>query len=412
MTLRSLIFWPHLVVGLTCGLVILLMSATGVLLTYERQMIAWSDSDYRSAPPATGAARLPIDRLIEEFERARPGTSPASIAIGHEPDAPVVFTGGQQPVYADAYSGAVLGDGAWLMRRVMSDLRSWHRWFGAEGEGRAVARAITGWANLLFAFLALSGLYLWFPRKWARANVKAVLAFNWSARGKARDFNWHNVIGFWTLVPLVIVVVSAVPISFPWANALVYQAVGEVAPAGRGGGAGGRAARGADARRPEAPVPGAGEDGSGSAVTGAAESPRDLDALMARAQRHVDGWRTISLRLPASPDAPVVFAIDRGDGGQPHLRSTLTLNQTTGEVISDEVFSSQTPGRRSRSVMRFAHTGEVLGIAGQTVAGLVSLGGTVMVWTGFALAWRRFRAWSTRRFRRGEPSESARSSAA
>ena len=147
-------------------------------------------------------------------------------------------------------------------------------------------------------------------------------------------------------------------------------------------------------------------------MTGAAESPRDLDALMARAQRHVDGWRTISLRLPASPDAPVVFAIDRGDGGQPHLRSTLTLNQTTGEVISDEVFSSQTPGRRIRSVMRFAHTGEVLGIAGQTVAGLVSLGGTVMVWTGFALAWRRFRAWSTRRFRRGEPSESARSSAA
>ena len=47
--------------------------------------------------------------------------------------------------------------------------------------------------------------------------------------------------------------------------------------------------------------------------------------------------------------------------------------------------------------MRFAHTGEVLGLAGQTVAGLVSAGGVVLVWTGIALALRRFLAWIKRR---------------
>ena len=50
--------------------------------------------------------------------------------------------------------------------------------------------------------------------------------------------------------------------------------------------------------------------------------------------------------------------------------------------------------------MRFAHTGEVLGIPGQTIAGVVSAGGAVLVWTGFALAWRRFRAWLKRRAER------------
>jgi uncharacterized iron-regulated membrane protein len=39
--------------------------------------------------------------------------------------------------------------------------------------------------------------------------------------------------------------------------------------------------------------------------------------------------------------------------------------------------------------VRFLHTGEVLGIAGQTIAGLVSLTSLFMVWTGLALAWRR-----------------------
>ena len=59
MTLRTLIFWPHLIAGVVAGAIVLIMSVTGVLLTYERQLIAWSDSGFRSSPPAQGAARLP-----------------------------------------------------------------------------------------------------------------------------------------------------------------------------------------------------------------------------------------------------------------------------------------------------------------------------------------------------------------
>ena len=48
MTLRTLIFWPHLIAGVVAGAVVLTMSVTGVLLTYERQLNAWSDSEFRS----------------------------------------------------------------------------------------------------------------------------------------------------------------------------------------------------------------------------------------------------------------------------------------------------------------------------------------------------------------------------
>jgi uncharacterized iron-regulated membrane protein len=47
------------------------------------------------------------------------------------------------------------------------------------------------------------------------------------------------------------------------------------------------------------------------------------------------------------------------------------------------------PGRKARSIIRFLHTGEVLGIAGQTLAGIVSLISLLMFWTGLALAYRR-----------------------
>jgi uncharacterized iron-regulated membrane protein len=180
------------------------------------------------------------------------------------------------------------------------------------------------------------------------------------------------------------VVLSAMPISFGWFNALVYRAVGETLPAPAGGGraAEGPAQEGGGGRReprPETPI---------SSVT--------LQSLWSRAESHVSGWRTVSLRIPA-PGAPAVFTIDTGDGGQPHLRSTLTLDSRTGEIARYETFADLTLGRRIRNTMRFAHTGEVLGIPGQTVAGVVSAGGSVLVWTGLALAWRRFRAWKGRR---------------
>jgi hypothetical protein len=40
-------------------------------------------------------------------------------------------------------------------------------------------------------------------------------------------------------------------------------------------------------------------------------------------------------------------------------------------------------------MIRFLHTGEALGLAGQTVAGLVSATRRILVWTGLALAYRR-----------------------
>jgi len=74
-------------------------------------------------------------------------------------------------------------------------------------------------------------------------------------------------------------------------------------------------------------------------------------------------------------------------------------------------FSAGSPGRRLRSILRFAHTGEVLGVVGQTIAGLVTLGATVLVYTGLALAWRRLLKWMRRRRRFGEHGTARRAAA-
>jgi uncharacterized iron-regulated membrane protein len=381
MKLRTLLFWPHLIAGVLAGALILVMSVTGVLLTYERQMVEWSNSDLRSEV-GPGATRLPIDRVVAAFQQAQPDLAPGSVVVGVEADDPVVVSVGQRAFYLDAYSGRLLGEGRQGMRQFMSDVRAWHRWLAVEGEGRATARWYTGWSNVLFLFIVCSGLYLWLPRKWSWQHLRPVIWFTGGARGKARDFNWHNAIGVWCLVPLFIVVLSAVPISFPWASDLVYRIAGEEPPAGgrRGGGP-------AEARR---------EGGRGRGGEAPRVSTEGLDGMLQRAAQQERDWQTMTVRLPESDRGPVNVAIDRGDGGQPQLRSTLTLDRA-GAVVRYETFADQGPGRQLRSLMRFAHTGEVLGLPGQTIAGVASAGAVVLVWTGIALALRRGRAWLSRR---------------
>jgi uncharacterized iron-regulated membrane protein len=381
---RKVIFWAHLATGVAAGLVVFVMSVTGVLLTYEKQVLAWANARaYQVSAPAPGAERLGPEALLASALRTEEG-KPTAVTWRAGADRPVeVAFGRERTVFVDPYTGAVLGQGAAGVRSFFRSVTDWHRWLAARGESRDTGKAVTGAANLGFLFLVLSGFYLWWPRNWTRRVLRGITRFQGGLSPRARDFNWHNVIGFWSSVPLAVIVASAVVISYPWASALVYRVAGEEPPAAQGPGGGGAA-------RPAGEGPGGAE----------AAPPLDgMDPLWATASRRVEGWRSISMQIPGEPDKPVAFHIDRGSGGQPQKRATLTLDRATGEVVKWEPFSAATPGRKLRSVLRFAHTGEVLGLPGQTLAGLVSLGAAVLVWTGISLSLRRLWAWRGRRRR-------------
>ncbi|MFO0241821.1 PepSY domain-containing protein, partial [Gemmatimonas sp.] len=113
------------------------------------------------------------------------------------------------------------------------------------------------------------------------------------------------------------------------------------------------------------------------------------------AAERMPDWRALSLAWPKTADAPLVYTVDRGMGGEPTKRATLTVSRN-GEPTSWQPFDSLTTGRQVRTIMRFTHTGEVLGFWGQTLAGLVSLGASVLVVTGLLLSLRRLLAWRRR----------------
>ena len=399
---RKILFWTHLIVGVTCGLIILLMSVTGVLLTYEKQMLAWSDRSERSAAPSEGAQPMGVADLIAAAEKER-GALPNSVVISHDPSELVQASYGRgDTLLLNAYTGEEVEAGSEGMRQFFREVTSWHRWLGVSGEGRAKARMITGWVNLGFLFLVVSGMYLWLPRVFAWKNFRAVLLFRGGVSGKARDFNWHNVVGIWMAVPLFFVVLSGVVISFPWASRLVYTAVGEEAPVrGKGGprGFGKAGLQGFGKGGPKGFAKGRGREGLELPEVAGEPLTLDfsgMDAVLSKAKATVPEWRSITLTVPTENDVPVPVNVQAGYAGQPQLRSSFEVCRLTGNVEEMRTWEDQSAGQRARSWLRFVHTGEYYGLIGQTIAGLASAAGALLVYTGLALAWRRFWAWLNR----------------
>ena len=374
MSLRRAIFWVHLAVGVTAAIVILMLAVTGVILTYEAQLNQWALREYRANPPAPHVAPLGLDELIARVTGEQHAGLVASVALRSDPREPaVVGLDDGATVHVDRFSGESLGDGNTRVRRFLQSVLYWHRWFALEGEHRIIGRTFTAGANLGFLFLLVSGVYLWWPSTGSRAAWRQALWFRRGLRGRARDFNWHNVIGFWSAVPLAVIVASGATISYQWAADLVHRLAGDTPPF------------------QTSPRPLESVAQNDLSITPDPAAPLiELQALATKAGAEAPGWRTITIGLPESIHDPVVVAVDRGTGRQPSKTEDLLFDRATGELVGRAGYPTFSRGFKIRRWLRFAHTGEVYGVIGQSIAGVVSLGVAVMVWTGLAMSWRRF----------------------
>lgn len=392
--LRRVVFWLHLSAGVLAAIVVLVMSVTGVVLAYEKQMIRWLDG--YSASPAPGQDRLPLDTLVARAVAERPAAAAASIVVRRDPAAPVEISAGREgSLFLDPYTGQVLGTGSARTRAFFRSTMEWHRWLAMKDASRATGKMITGVSNLVFLFIVMSGFYLWWPRTWTWTQFRQVIWFRRGLPSKARDFNWHHVIGYWSLVPLAVIVWSGSVIGYPWASDLTYRMVGETPPARAQAGPPRPAGARGGARQGEA-RPGSLDGQRQRAADVAAAPALPLAQLLAIAEQRAADWTILTARLPQPTDRDIQFTVDTGTGAQPQKKGTLQLDRTTGAVKKWEPFEAQSRGRQWRSWMRFAHTGEYYGLTGQTIAMLVTAGSVVLAWTGLALTWRRFRAWRAR----------------
>lgn len=366
--LRKILFWTHLSLGLAFALPIGIMALTGALIAFEPQIVGWTDARLRTVEVPASGQKLSLDSLAQIAQAERPAKL-TGLNVPADPSASVQASFGREGnLYLDPWTGAVLGSEG-RAYRVLHFLEEIHRWLGS----REIGGPVTGVAVLACLVLALSGLFLWWPRSlraarnvlWPKARLK----------GKARDWQWHNAFGALALPCLVLLCLTGSVFSWKWAEALLFRSVGSEPPKAQ---AAGRPAPGKDARGKGGK---SGRDARAAPVAWQAA----LDTVLPRIH---SPWGVLVVRTGQKP-GEALTAMVRAPGAHRAVGVTFKLG-SKGEVVAVTT-SRNDAGSRLRRLMKPLHTGQHFGAIGQTAMFLTSLACALLVWTGTALSLRRFR---------------------
>jgi uncharacterized iron-regulated membrane protein len=369
----------HLGAGVVAGALIVFFSVTGALLAYERPILHAADRrSYAADPVLPGAVPVPLAELLARAAAALPAPVDA-VTIYQDVQAPVEVETASRDVYlVDPHSGRLQGPVSPRLHAFFAQVTALHRWFGLSNAHHAAAIAVKGAVAVLLLFQLVSGAFLWLPHRWNSTALRVSTVPRFRARGRARNYNWHKVAGFWIGLPLAIVVMTGVIMAYPSANALLFRLARSPLPARGGNGA----------SRPH--------DVAKHAL------PAHLDQAFTQATSNVNGWRSATLRL-ASATPGLSFIVDRGDGGHPDQREQVLIDPKTLQVLRREPFAALSRGQQWRSWVRFAHTGEAGGWWGETLALLTACGAAILSITGIALSFDRLRRWQRSQRRLASP---------
>ena len=284
-----------------------------------------------------------------------------------------------ETVYVDPYTGAIVGEGATPVDEFFGSVMRLHRFLWLPTE---IGRPIVGVATLIYVVLTLTGLLLWLPRTaaaWRRKSTwKTALNVRVRRGGWPLVFDLHNALGFYTLVPALILALTGLCWSFGWYRDAVGAVLGE-------------APFKAKSEKPESLTP---PDGS--------PRPATLEELIAKHNKLDPGAGDVTILIPQDESTATTIQKGRVDGffalavknktQWDRLDASVVSVERYGKTVEVERFADKPFGAKIASSIRALHLGEITGLSSKIFFFVVCLIATSFPATGVALWAHKLRA--------------------
>ena len=362
MSPRKVLFQLHWIFGITVGIVLAIVGATGALLSFEQQIVASLARDSRQVE-ANGRTPLAPAELLTRVAANEPDKRIAGLNIAREPGATVRVTfAPREQRYVDPYTGSLLPAASGGAETFFRNVRQLHRWLmlGELGD-RDIGRQIVGASTLLLIFMALTGLYLRWPRGRAARRLRTWFVPDFRLKGRAFLWNLHSVIGTWVLPVYLVIALTGLQWSYEWYRDGLYSIAGVERPAGGEGGP--REARG------KADIP---------SFTRAWET----------FSREVPGFTAVNVNLAAAPDRPLEFRYLDAQPSHERAFNTLAIDKE-GQVSKSERYQDKRLAARLVSSIFPLHSGSYFGLVGVIIFLIASLMMPLFTVTGWLMYLRR-----------------------
>lgn len=373
----------HRWLGLSAGLVLLVMALTGAGMVFRSQIEPLANPHLLGAASCSAPQALPPSRLVAAARRSAPGAGELTairLYAAPERSARIRFGDGRW-ISVDPCSGRVLGS-QHLYGGVFGTL-AWIHIAGYAPAGNVIA----GLTALSVIVLGIAGLVLW--RRQVRLPVRAATqrrAPPAAAAGQvaaqaasppppeqpggrtaalaqaARRHRLHRQFGPWAAPVLLLLALTGLPQAFPFLSAALdpppevhAAAPGRPMPA-----------------PPPAPAP----------TSAVADEALDSAWRLAIAAP----WRQMQLRMPRKPGDAALLELAAAGAPHAYATSLLHFDAATGRVLRREDYAQSSMGRKAYLWGLALHYGAVGGIAWQLALFMTALSVPVLAWTG-VMAW-------------------------
>jgi uncharacterized iron-regulated membrane protein len=232
----------------------------------------------------------------------------------------------------------------------------------------AAGRYIVGLATLCMLILTISGLRLWVPQQYKKwKQWRAVLTVNFKAGFKRQNYDWHNVLGFYSAPVIILLSITGFAITFSTVFiAFLFMLTGQ-SPQSVAGIFGQKSAYTQDAKK-----------------LSATEVAKIASAEIPQAQ-------LLGIAVPT--DSSMVYRLDlKSDGAsRSGNRIMLMIDQYTGRIVLNSEKDFPNIGNSYLSWLTPIHYGTFGGMPTRILALLGGLMPLLLYVTGFIIWWPRYK---------------------
>jgi sulfite reductase (NADPH) flavoprotein alpha-component len=351
---KKLLFKIHLILGLTAGVVLLIIGLTGAILSFQTEIINSINKDSYIVE-VQESKRLSAKELLEKFQEKLPSSKINSFTFSQDEKSSFVINVAEEGkaarkgvnYYINPYTAELLpnvkGEGFFKF------VENIHRRLAIGDVGKQIV-AISVVSLLL---LMISGIYIY----WGRIKNAFFSSFTFKFKHKGRAFlsTMHSALGLWVIPFYLLTSLTGLSWSYEWFNNSLHSIAGV------------KAEKRMPPKKQEIP-----------------ESFDNIQKAVELFNKNVNSYEKSNIRFN-SDNSVYTFNYLSKNPLHDRAMNKIELNIETNEVLKHEIFDDKPLNEKLMKSILALHTGEFFGIIGKIFMFITSSLMALFTITGFMM---------------------------
>ena len=226
---KTIWFKIHWILGITAGLILLVVGVTGAIMSFEKEILKAINKNSYVVSISDEQSKLTTKELLEKFQAQMPDAKINSISFSSDASAStIVNIAGKgeskearrgKDYFINPYTAEILPD--IKGKEFFGFILRLHRWLALPEDVREVGKQTVAISTISLIILIISAIVIY----WGRIKHAFFKSFTFKFKHKGRAFlsTMHSAVGMWVIPFYLLSALTGLSWSYAWYNDMLYK---------------------------------------------------------------------------------------------------------------------------------------------------------------------------------------------